>query len=280
MKTKLFLIEGLPGFGKSTTAKLVNEILTEMDVDSELFFEGNLNHPADYEGVAFYTKEDFEELLTGYEDYKEVFLSHVLEKENGYFLPYQKIKNVLGTSLPTELDSDIYQKDIYELPLEQNIELITQNWKEFSKKAQSENKVYIFECCFIQNPISVGMVKYAAEKETIINYIKGLAQSVENLDPILIYVDQADLDYSFKKAVQERPKDWYEGFVNYYTKQGYGKDNELDGLEGTLKVLKARKEVEMEVLSQLEMKKHIVLNDYRMDDYKNKLKAIITSETI
>ncbi len=280
MKTKLILIEGLPGFGKSTTAKLVQDILTEMNVKCELFLEGNLDHPADYDGVAFFTRAEFDELLTKYEDFREVFLSRVTEKENGYFLPYQKIINEINPSFPTELYGEITKRDIYELPLEQNIELITENWKDFAKRATSENKVYIFECCFIQNPITVGMIKYGADKETIINYIKGLAQSIKSLEPILLYVDQADLDYSFKKAVQERPKEWFEGFVNYYTKQGYGHINELEGLEGTLSVLKARKEVEMNVISQLDMKKHIVLNEYKQEEYKNKLKALLTSETI
>ncbi|QOR65942.1 hypothetical protein IM538_19380 [Cytobacillus suaedae] len=280
MKTKLILIEGLPGFGKSTTAKLVHELLLEMKVDAELFFEGNLDHPADYDGVAYYTKQEFEELLSCHENFKELFLSWVIKKENGYFLPYQKIKNDVGESIPTNLYNEIYQRDIYELPLEQNIEVIIENWKSFAQNAESGNKVYIFECCFIQNPLTVGMVKYNAKKETIVNYVMGLAQSVEGLNPILLYVDQADLDYSFKKAVQERPKEWFEGFVNYYTKQGYGKENELEGLEGTLSVLKARKEVEMDVFSQLDMKKHIILNDYKQEEYKNKLKEILTSEII
>lgn len=280
MKTKLILIEGLPGFGKSTTAKLVHELLSEMKMDVELFFEGNLDHPADYDGVAYYTKQEFEEFLSCHENFKELFLSRVIKKENGYFLPYQKIRNDVGESIPTNLYNEIYQKDIYELPLEQNIEVITENWKSFAQNAQNGNKVYIFECCFIQNPLTVGMVKHDAEKETIVNYVMGLAKSVEGLNPILLYVDQADLDYSFKKAVQERPKEWYEGFVNYYTKQGYGKENELEGLEGTLTVLKARKALEMDVFSQLDMKKHIILNDYKQEEYKNKLKAILTSQTI
>ncbi|MBE4908379.1 hypothetical protein IMZ08_09950 [Bacillus luteolus] len=280
MKTKLILIEGLPGFGKSTTARLVHNILAEMNVEAELFLEGNLDHPADFEGVAYYSKQDFEELLSTHTNFKDLLLSHVIEKENGYFLPYHKVNNVIGSSLPSDLTNNFFQKDIYELPLEQNIELITQNWIAFAENALRGNKVYIFECCFIQNPITVGMVKYGAEKEIITNYIKGLAQSVKALEPILFYVDQADLDYSFKKAIQERPKEWFEGFVNYYTQQGYGKENELEGLEGTLTVLKVRKALEMDVFSQLDMNKHIILNNYSQEEYRNKLKTILDSETI
>ncbi|MGQ0518173.1 hypothetical protein ACT453_52205, partial [Bacillus sp. D-CC] len=49
---KLIIVEGLPGFGKSTTAKLINEILSQNKIEVELFLEGNLNHPADYDGVS------------------------------------------------------------------------------------------------------------------------------------------------------------------------------------------------------------------------------------
>ncbi|WP_235218458.1 hypothetical protein [Paenibacillus sp. FSL R7-269] len=55
---KLVLVEGLPGYGKSTTAQLVYEILTEMNVSAQLVLEGNLDHPADYDGVACLTKQN------------------------------------------------------------------------------------------------------------------------------------------------------------------------------------------------------------------------------
>ena len=45
MNAKLIIVEGLPGFGKSTTAKLINEILSQNKIEVELFLEGNLNHP-------------------------------------------------------------------------------------------------------------------------------------------------------------------------------------------------------------------------------------------
>ena len=34
MNTKLILVEGLPGFGKSRTAKLMHELLKEHDIET------------------------------------------------------------------------------------------------------------------------------------------------------------------------------------------------------------------------------------------------------
>ncbi|HDR7624480.1 TPA: hypothetical protein QCX73_005385 [Bacillus mycoides] len=43
MNTKLIIVEGLPGFGKSTTTNLLYDILIEKNIDVELFLEGNPN---------------------------------------------------------------------------------------------------------------------------------------------------------------------------------------------------------------------------------------------
>ncbi|WP_051505123.1 P-loop NTPase family protein [Paenibacillus durus] len=93
------------------------------------------------------------------------------------------------------------------------------------------------------------MIKYGAKKEDVISYVIELATIVERLNPLLIYVEQNDLDHSFRKAVKERPKEWSEGFIEYYTNQGYGKKQGNKGLEGTLQVLKARRELEAEIFS-------------------------------
>ncbi|MGG4146831.1 hypothetical protein ABEW34_27345 [Paenibacillus algorifonticola] len=75
----------------------------------------------------------------------------------------------------------------------------------------------------------------------------------------MIYVEQNDLEHSFRKAVKERPKEWSEGFIEYYTNQEFGKIFGYIGLEGTLQVLKARRELEEEIFNNIvvERQEHI-----------------------
>jgi hypothetical protein len=276
MRNKLILIEGLPGSGKTTTAQLVQEILTEMNMKSQLFVEGNLEHPADYDGVACFNKQEFDDLLSTHEKFRDLLRTRTIQDGNNYFLEYRKIVNEDELVLPDELLHAIFQKDIYELSLEQNRKLITQRWSGFTEDASNGGDIFIFDCCFIQNPLTIGMIKNNANKEYVIRYVKELEAIVERLNPLLIYVEQDDLGHSFRKAVMERPKEWSEGFIEYYTNQGYGQAHGYSGLEGTLQVLKARRELEQEIFNHLTIAKKKVNNSlYNINDYKQHLWGVV-----
>lgn len=279
MKSKLILVEGLPGSGKSTTARLIHDILIENGVNAELYMEGNLDHPADYEGVAYFTEEDFEDLLLESGSLSKVFQDWITVKRGRRLLPYVKIKSELGSGFPDELFAAISKEDVYELPLKENIAVIAESWTEFARKAESENKIYVFECCFIQNPITVGMVKYGAPDEVSIEYVRKLGDAVKFLDPLLVYVKQEDIERSFRKAVAERPEDWFKGFIQYYTSQGYGAEKELSGLEGTIEVLKARQQLECNILEQLTMPVSILDNtQFNLESHRESLTKVIMGE--
>lgn len=281
IKSKLILVEGLPGFGKSTTARLIYDILNEQNIEAEVFLEGDLNHPADFEGVAFLTISELNQLFHVHIEQSEMIKRNMQEFESGYLIPYQKLQNKLGLELPNELLAYLMKKDIYELPLAQNQLLIVKRWKEFAEKAQKSNKVTIFECCFMQNPITVGMIKYNANKENVIEYIKSLENAIRRLDPVLLYVNQDNLEFSFHKAIKERSKEWLEGFVNYYSNQAFGNENNYVGLEGTLNILKARQELELNILKELSIKKEIVNNSkYDLKSYKLSLIEYIQSNIL
>lgn len=277
MRSKLVLIEGLPGFGKTTTAQLVHEILMEMNIKSQLFLEGNPEHPADYDGVAYFKKNEFDELLSTHEKFRDLLSKRMIKQGNNYFLEYRKIKNEYGSSFPDELQHAVLRNDVYELSLDQNRKLITERWKKFTESALNGSDTFVFDCCFIQNPVTMGMIKYGAKKEDVISYVVELATIVERLNPLLIYVEQNDLEHSFRKAVKERPKEWSEGFIEYYTNQGFGKKQGYDGLEGTLQVLKARKELEEEIFNDINIaKKKVDNSSYDLNDYKQVLVGILS----
>ncbi|MES5955507.1 hypothetical protein QCI42_19210 [Bacillus fungorum] len=281
MNTKLIIVEGLPGFGKSTTAKLINEILSQNKTEVELFLEGNLNHPADYDGVSCFNKFEFDRLLSNSGDFKEVLLKRVLKKGSNYLLPYRKIKNEFGDQFSHELFNTIFKNDIYELPFDKNVELIADKWNDFAEIALEGNKVYIFECCFIQNPLTIGMIKYGEQKEKIINYVMKVAKIIENLNPMLLYVEQDNLEFSFRKALKERNPEWSTRIVDYYTNQGYGKEHNHSGVEGAIKVLEARRNLELEIFDMLKMKKEKINNTkYEIDSYRSMLKDKLTIQMV
>ncbi|MBU9707598.1 hypothetical protein KSP24_11740 [Paenibacillus sp. AK121] len=278
MRSKLVLIEGLPGCGKTTTAQLVYEILTEMNITSQLFLEGNPEHPADYDGVAFFKKNECDELLNTHEKFKDLLSNLMIKQGNDYILEYRKVKIEYGPNFPDELLHAVFKHDIYELSLDQNRKLITERWMKFADRVLNGADTFVFDCCFIQNPVTMGMIKHDAKKEDVISYVIELEIIVAPLSPLLIYVDQNDLDHSFRKAVKERPQEWSEGFIEYYTNQGYGKKQNYKGLEGTLQVLKARRELEEKIFNGLNITKIKVDNSsYNKNDYKQVLKGILSN---
>ncbi|WP_259445453.1 hypothetical protein [Paenibacillus lautus] len=75
-------------------------------------------------------------------------------------------------------------------------------------------------------------------------------------------IEQDNLEYAFRKAIRERPEAWSTGFVHYYTQQGYGKHRGLEGVEGTLEVLKARRRLEYRILDSLGLNKERMNNSH------------------
>ena len=273
MGTRLILIEGLPGAGKSTTAGFVKDILDECGGEARLFFEGNLDHPADMESVAFLPEGDFAVLQNQYGGLLEGFTR---ESNGGFIIFYGKMKNVYRDEVPEELFGQLAKHDVYELSFAKNKSIITENWKRFAEKAAVDDTVYIFECAFIQNPLTVGMIKYGEDGEAVMSYIDMLAEAAAPLNPLLIYVEQQDVEGSFRKAAGERPKEWLDFFIHYYTSQGYGKTHEMKGMKGTIEILGARQKLEMAIYSQLNINKTIIDNtSFNPHTYKERLKKII-----
>lgn len=276
MPTKLILVEGLPGSGKTTTARMVHEILQDKGVKSELFSEGNINHPADYEGVAYFTKNEYQRLEQRHYSYKGILGRIKTEHYNGYLIPYRKAMEEQDIEFEDKFLNDIVKKDIYELPIDIHRNLILKRWEDFVHQYRNKDRIVIFECCFIQNPVTVTMIRNNESKKVTMDYINRLAEIVAPLKPILLYLEQEDIESSFKKVADERPKAWFEGFIDYYTNQGYGLGNDLKGVEGVIEILKARLAFELEIYQSLSLNKYIIKNSaYDRSSHIKRIKSIL-----
>lgn len=158
-------------------------------------------------------------------------------------------------------------------------DLTLKKWKAFAEQVKQEEITYIFDCPFIQNPITMMMIRDNSSYEEILAYIKKLETIISNLNPVVVYVEKDDFEASFRQVMNERPKEWLDFFTDYYTNQGYGLANYLKGLEGTLAVLKERQKMEKQILNELNVSVYRINNtSLNLSELKNQLTLILKKE--
>ncbi|KNH31936.1 hypothetical protein [Exiguobacterium acetylicum] len=272
--TRLFIVEGLPGSGKTTTAEALTSLLQEQQINTRLHIEGDLNHPTDYESVAYLTLCEWTNFQSKYTSldvlrFAEVFNDYVL-------ISYRQWQS--KQDIPEAALVFLQARDIYELPFELYQSLIFKKWEAFVAQALTTDTTYVFECCFLQNPLTMGLIKYDLPEETLRAYINRLETIIAPLQPVLVYVDQPDVERSFRKALNERPTEWADGFVSYYTEQAYGANRSLSGVEGTITILQARQALEHQLLILLPFRAKVFRNeDFSVEARQVWLKQLIQS---
>lgn len=276
MLNNIILVEGLPGVGKTTISKLIKQVLQKNNIKSKLYLEGDKNQPADYEAVALLNEKEYEDILKKHPENSKIIEKITQKNKKGYLLNYKEGIEFFLKEENKDIFEKINKKDIYELPLELHQELILEKWDEFSKKLKNEDEIYIIECSFIQNPITYSLIREGASEKEVMKYIKKIEDRIISSNPLLIYIEQDDYEKVFKNAVEERPIEWKNFFIDYYTNQGYGKENNKKGLKGTIEVLKKRQEIEQKILNNLKIKYQIINNsNYNISKTEKRLEELI-----
>lgn len=247
--TRLILIEGIPGAGKTSTARFIESELQKAQQMPHLFLEGNLDHPADYESVACIPADEFESLCQAWADEQPTLRQFAKNRNGDYFLPYRKL--IETHAIPQPLFEILAGYEVYELSAEKFQRIITQRWMEFAKKAQTENNTYIFECCFLQNPLTTLLAKHNLPVAVANQMIFELAEVIKPLHPRLIYLEPANIRQTFEKSARERPPEWLAYVIQYITGQAWGQANAEHGFEGMVHFYEHRRDVEKALLPRL-----------------------------
>ncbi|MBQ7849582.1 MAG: hypothetical protein IJ343_07680 [Clostridia bacterium] len=227
--TRLYIVEGLPCSGKSSTAAFVAETLRRRGQRVRVVDEGSgSDHPADYE---------FHALVDG----RIIALADVPPERLPALLPFK----------------------IYDgLPWETEAPVMLDKWRQFVREAE-EDTTCVFNCVLLQNPMCETMMRFGMAEAESEKHIRAIAEIIAPLEPVVIYLHVSDVASRVRETAQERPG-WLEAVIPYHTEGGYGRSVGATGFDGYIACLQERQRREERILARLPLQS-MTLHDAHRD---------------
>ena len=239
MSAKLYIVEGLPCSGKSTTARHIAE-----RVGGLYFDEGCGNHPADFEFDAF--------IPDGTEGFTPGEMAEIRQngerQTGGVLLPLGKVSGML-------FDKAIRFKIYDRLDWETERPVMLRRWKRFADCAG--DGTYVFNCVLMQNPMCETMMRFNMPAAQSLEYISEICRIIAPLEPAVVYLKSAGIAAQIRAAIPERGQEWLSAVVDYHCSGGYGSAQGLSGFDGYIAALQERQSRELDMLGKLPVR-HIV----------------------
>lgn len=272
-KTKLVIVEGIPGSGKSTLSRYIHDIFNKNKIESDLFLEGNLLHPADYESVACMPNQELEKLRTIYFNEFHYIDPFVSLNGNDSLIAYALAQQSAQNRIPSSLYEEIRRYEIYDgVSVDKYCELMIKRWESFVHDQREKENIMILECCFLQNPGCALLARHDTGDNRFIQHILQIAEQIQELNPILFYLKQSNVRETIERVKATRSPEWLDFVIWYHTEQDYGKKRGLHGFEGYMKFLEHRRELELQIIEQLPFQSFIIDNsDY---DWENQQQSV------
>jgi hypothetical protein len=259
------------GSGKSETAHLIADFLSDGGATASYFDENDMSHPADYAFHAFIRDDQIRTLTP--EEQQQLY-SEGTKRLSGIVIPLTKISvSLFGKILPYK---------IYEhLDWETEKPLLLERWLSFAKKAPVRSKIYVFNSGILQNPISEMMMRFDFGYPIIWDYIFSVYRTIAQLNPVIVYIKSTDIKARVEEEAFSRNASWLRSAIESYTIQGYGKRNGLTGLDGYVDCLEARQRIELKLLNELPIEKLILTDPFKnWEDAQKRLCEYLNKKSI
>jgi hypothetical protein len=266
-RSRLIVVEGIPGSGKTTMARFVKNLLDDVRVANELFVEDNLDHPAEYESVAWFPRDEYEHFLEHHAANRSLLAKYSWFRGEDCFIAYGKLDKAHRQEIPAELSGELAQCDVWAVPTPDLFcRLKMDRWKTFAETARQGKQTYILECCLIQNPLAVLMIRHNMSESYTLAYVRSVLELVEALDPLILYLWPRDTWKAWERITRERPEEWINAMIDYLERGQWSHANQLSGYESVVAFHDLRKEIEMRFLQELDGQALLVeMSDYDWD---------------
>ncbi|WP_195988077.1 hypothetical protein [Clostridium sp. D53t1_180928_C8] len=271
MKSRLILVEGIPGAGKTTTARKIKENLIEQGKEVILYEEG-VSHPADMAWNAYLKEEEYNEFIKRCSELWEVSKKSISKEELIYRIQNQariEDSNVIlaytRIDFPEEiywsLIDDVASKEICDgrKSLDEFRGIHLKRWSRFAKEALLNDTIYIFECAFLQNHIFELLGVYEKSDEEIYLYLRNLLETVKALEPYIVYIDPSSVEDIIIQAANERKSpdvsraDWIDEIAEWVSNINFGKSHKLKGIEGVISFCRERLRLDKLMIKKLDV---------------------------
>lgn len=269
MNSRLILVEGIPGAGKTTTARKIKEKLIDEGKEAILYEEG-MSHPADMAWNACLKEEEYNDFIKKCSKMWEVSKKSISKEElisriqrqtriedNNVILAYTRID--FPEDCYWNLIGDIASKEICDgrKSLDEFRDIHLRRWSKFAEQALLNDNIYIFECAFLQNHIFELLGVYEKSDEEIYLYLKSLLETVESLSPSIVYIEPSSVEDIIIQAANERKSpegsgpDWIDEVANWVSNMNFGKSHNLKGIEGVFYFCKERLRIDKLMIEKL-----------------------------
>lgn len=269
MNSRLILVEGIPGAGKTTTARKIKEKLIDEGKEAILYEEG-MSHPADMAWNACLKEDEYNDFIKKCSEMwegskksisKEELISRIQRQtrieDNNVILAYTKID--FPEDCYWSLIGDVASKEICDgrKSLDEFRDIHLRRWSKFADKALLNDNIYIFECAFLQNHIFELLGVYEKSDEEIYLYLKSLLETVKSLSPSIVYIEPSSVEDIIIQAANERKSpegsrpDWIDEVANWVSNMNFGKSHNLKGIEGVFYFCKERLRIDKLMIEKL-----------------------------
>lgn len=276
MNSRLILVEGIPGAGKTTTARKIKEKLIDEGKEAILYEEG-MSHPADMAWNACLKEDEYNDFIKKCSEMqegskksisKEELISRIQRQtrieDNNVILAYTKID--FPEDCYWSLIGDVASKEICDgrKSLDEFRDIHLRRWSKFAEQALLNDNIYIFECAFLQNHIFELLGVYEKSDEEIYLYLKSLLETVKSLSPSIVYIEPSSVEDIIIQAANEskspegsRP-DWIDEVANWVSNMNFGKSHNLKGIEGVFYFCKERLRIDKLMIEKLNVSVTII----------------------
>ncbi|MDA3887049.1 MAG: hypothetical protein PF638_15795 [Candidatus Delongbacteria bacterium] len=115
INTKLILVDGLPGSGKSTIAHFLARQMELNDIKVKWIYETIDDHPLEYHVKEFKLETFLDEFESAYPDHLQKFIDQILKDEYTYIIDSSLFKEILGRDILLDQNQDrIFSNRMFE----------------------------------------------------------------------------------------------------------------------------------------------------------------------